>query len=159
MVHIQNSTLAGGVAIGTLAGMISVLGFNFILPRLQGTRIHDTCGVNNLHGIPGIMSGITGIIVASMGTHSGFLNHLTDTCLSGGTFRNFSTQAGYQAAALGLTIGMAIVGRLIAGIILRLPIFAQKDQYFDDELNWHLPDLVIDEKNYQYEKTNPSTLL
>ncbi|CAF3728117.1 unnamed protein product [Rotaria magnacalcarata] len=63
MIHIQNSTLAGGVAIGTattseigfhgamiigtLAGMISVLGFHFILPKVQRIRVHDTCGVNN----------------------------------------------------------------------------------------------------------------
>ena len=30
--------------------------------------LHDTCGVNNLHGIPGIISGITGVIVASLAT-------------------------------------------------------------------------------------------
>ncbi|CAF2751463.1 unnamed protein product [Rotaria sp. Silwood2] len=156
MVHIQNSTLAGGVAvgtvsgsniglhgamvIGTLAGMISVLGYHFLLPKLQRIRIHDTCGVNNLHGMPGLIAGITGIIVASIGDRSGFLNHLTNVCLSGGKSRENHTQSAYQAAALGLTVGMAIVGGLITGIILRIPIFAQKDKYFDDEENWHLPE-------------------
>lgn len=118
MIHIQNSTLAGGVAvgtvatsdigfhgamiIGTLAGMISVLGFHFLLPRLQRTRIHDTCGVHYLHGIPGLMAGITGIIIVFFGNQSGFLNHLTDVCLSGGKGRTNSMQSAYQAAALGL---------------------------------------------------------
>ncbi|UJR29046.1 hypothetical protein I4U23_010261 [Adineta vaga] len=156
MAHIQNSTLAGGVAVGTiagsniglhgamiigsLAGMMSVLGYEFILPRLKRLRIHDTCGVNNLHGMPGIMSGITGIIVASIGDRSGYLTHLTSSCLGGGVFRGSGTQSGYQAAGLALSIGMAIVGGLITGIILRIPIFAQKENDFEDEPHWHLPD-------------------
>ncbi len=100
MIHIQNSTLAGGVAvgtvatsdiglhgamiIGTLAGMISVLGFHFLLPKLQRIRVHDTCGVNNLHGMPGLMAGIAGIIIVFFGNRSDYLNHLTDLCLPGG---------------------------------------------------------------------------
>ena len=158
MIHIQNSTLAGGVAvgtvatsdigfhgamiIGTVAGMISVLGFHFLLPRLQRTRVHDTCGVNNLHGIPGLMAGITGILVVFFGNRSGYLNHLTSICLSGGNQRTNNIQSAYQAAALGLTLGMAIVGGLITGAILRLPIFLQKYENFDDEPNWHLPDIA-----------------
>ncbi|CAF0958987.1 unnamed protein product [Adineta ricciae] len=156
MVHVQNSTLAGGVAvgtiagsniglhgamvIGTLAGMISVLGYEFLTPRLKHIRIHDTCGVHNLHGMPGFMSGITGIIVASISDRSGYLNHLTDSCLGGGAFRGNSTQSGYQAAGLALTLGMGLVGGLVTGIILRLPIFSQKENDFDDEIHWHLPE-------------------
>ena len=167
MVHIQNSTLAGGVAvgtiagsniclhgamvIGTLAGFISVLGYDFLLPLLKRLRIHDTCGVHNLHGMPGLMSGITGIIVASIGDRSGYLGHLTDSCIGGGKTRTNSAQSGFQAAALGLTIGMAVVGGLIAGIILRIPFFAQKTNDYDDEPHWHLPDpteekLVVEKK-------------
>lgn len=156
MVHIQNSTLAGGVAVGTvstsniglhgalvigsLAGMISVLGYRFLTPILQKIRFHDTCGVHNLHGMPGLFAGITGIIVASIGDRSGYLSHLTSACLSGGTSRGSSTQSAYQAAAFFLTLGMAIVGGLITGIILRIPIFYQSADDFEDEPYWHLPD-------------------
>lgn len=177
MVHIQNSTLAGGVAvgtiagshiglhgamvIGTLAGFISVLGYEFLLPLLKRIRIHDTCGVNNLHGMPGLMSGITGIIVASIGDRSGYLTHLTDSCLSGGKSRTSSTQSAYQAAGLGLTIGMAIVGGLIAGIILRLPFFAQKTNDYEDEPHWHLPEAdkeqLVVEKKYNTNLNPPPT--
>jgi ammonium transporter Rh len=157
MVHIQNSTLAGGVAvgtvatsdiglhgamiIGTLAGMISVLGFHLLLPQLQRIRVHDTCGVNNLHGMPGLMAGIAGIIIVFSGNRSGYLNHLTDVCLSGGKQRTSNIQSGYQAAALVLTLCMAIVGGLITGLILRLPMFVQNFENFEDEPNWHLPDV------------------
>ena len=28
-------------------------------------KIHDSCGVNNLHGVPGLMAGVAGIIMAA----------------------------------------------------------------------------------------------
>ena len=59
MVHIQNATLAGGVAIGavadmvvkpygaltigTIAGALSVIGFEVISPALKRINLHDTC--------------------------------------------------------------------------------------------------------------------
>ena len=66
-VDIQNATLAGGVTIGclanyrlnagiclligTCAGALSTFGYCVIQPLvLQYLNIHDTCGINNLHG-------------------------------------------------------------------------------------------------------------
>ncbi|NXQ24340.1 RHAG protein, partial [Alaudala cheleensis] len=83
MVLIQNATLAGGVAVGTcadlaihpfsamfigvVAGVVSVLGFQFLTPVMASKlRIQDTCGVHNLHGLPGILGGIAGIIAAAV---------------------------------------------------------------------------------------------
>ncbi|CAF0719913.1 unnamed protein product [Adineta steineri] len=144
------------MVIRTLAGMISVLGFEYLLPILKCIRIHDTCGVNNLHGMPGKISGIAGIIVASIDNRSGYLDHLTDQCLSGGISRSNSIQSAYQAAALGLTLGMVIVGGLITGVISRIPIFAQKDNDFVDEENWHLSENVhgIFSRNDSYADTS-----
>jgi len=87
-VHIQNATLAGGVAVGTVAdmnirpfgamiigtfaGIISTLGFQYLTPLLKRIYLHDTCGVNNLHGIPGILSGIAGVIVAAFATRDDY---------------------------------------------------------------------------------------
>jgi ammonium transporter Rh len=83
MVDVQNASIAGGVAVGTtanmmlgpvgaqvigfLAGSLSVIGYVFIQPFLE-TRfgIFDTCGVHNLHGMPGVLAGISGIILSGM---------------------------------------------------------------------------------------------
>ncbi|CAF3343442.1 unnamed protein product [Rotaria socialis] len=155
IVHVQSATLAGGVAvgtvaasniglhgaliIGTLAGFVSTLGFYSVLPKLEVIRIHDTCGVHNLHGIPGLMSGIAGIIVASIPEKSGFQDHLTVLCLTGGLQRSSNIQVAYQAAAVGLTLIVAIAGGLFTGVLLRLPLFSQESQYFDDKVHWHIP--------------------
>jgi ammonium transporter Rh len=58
-VHVQNATLAGGVAVGTvadmairpwlalvigsIAGILSTAGFQFITPILKKVFLHDTC--------------------------------------------------------------------------------------------------------------------
>jgi ammonia channel protein AmtB len=85
---IANATLAGGVAVGSsadlvikpwgamlvgsVAGSLSTFGFVFLTPILDTyLGIHDTCGVNNLHGMPGILGGIAGAIsAASAGEHA-----------------------------------------------------------------------------------------
>jgi ammonium transporter Rh len=86
MVHIQNATLAGGVAVGTVAdmnirpvgamiigsfaGVVSTLGYQYLTPLLKRIYLHDTCGVNNLHGMPGLLSGIAGAIVAAIASRA-----------------------------------------------------------------------------------------
>jgi ammonium transporter Rh len=87
--HVHNSTLAGGVAIGaiadlqirpfaalvvgSLAGIISVLGYQYVTPFFkQRLYLHDTCGIHNLHGMPGVLSGIAGVIVARVTTLDGY---------------------------------------------------------------------------------------
>lgn len=81
---ILNASLAGGVAVGSSAdiivmpfgamlcgfvtGIISSLGFAYLSTFLRKRiNLHDTCGVVNLHGIPGVIGGLVSAIVASRG--------------------------------------------------------------------------------------------
>ncbi|XP_039551937.1 ammonium transporter Rh type A [Passer montanus] len=144
MVLIQNATLAGGVAVGTcadleihpfsamfigvIAGIVSVLGFQFLTPVMASKlKIQDTCGVHNLHGLPGILGGIAGIIVTAIKMESRNGHLLTPAM---------------QAAALGSTLGIAIVGGALTGAILKIPFLGQvSDQNcFDDSAYWEVPE-------------------
>merc|ERR1712207_27073 len=81
-VPIQNATLAGGVSIGavanlvtpfeavvvgSLAGLLSTWGF------VKGPFFSevDTCGISNLHGMPGIFGGIVSAIIPLIHTSGG----------------------------------------------------------------------------------------
>ena len=45
--------------VGLAAGAISTLGFFFLSPLLEEKAgLGDTCGVHNLHGIPGLLGGL-----------------------------------------------------------------------------------------------------
>ena len=82
MEHILNATLTGGVIIGTNADMIDHPGLAFLIGFIGGLfsvfgfakinscfertlKLHDTCGVNYLHGLPGVMAGYISIIFAA----------------------------------------------------------------------------------------------
>ncbi|XP_063079895.1 ammonium transporter Rh type A [Engraulis encrasicolus] len=140
MVHIQNATLAGGVAVGTcanmsigpfgamiiglLAGIISTVGFKFLSPILAANLgIQDTCGVHNLHGMPGILGGLAGIVAVALGK------------LEGG-------DPAKQAAGLASSLGFALVGGAITGLVMKLPLWGQPpDQNcFDDSIYWEVPE-------------------
>ena len=84
-----NATLAGGVAVGSsanlfdhpwqamvvgfIAGALSSIGFQRIGPFLsENINLQDTCGVNSLHGMPGIMGGVVSAIVIAGIENKGF---------------------------------------------------------------------------------------
>jgi ammonium transporter Rh len=74
-----NAALAGGVAIGAtcnvvsaplalaigaIAGALCVFGYTVVQPViLKAFKIVDTCGVHNLHGMPGLLGGLAAIFV------------------------------------------------------------------------------------------------
>uniref|UniRef100_A0A803W6F3 Ammonium transporter AmtB-like domain-containing protein n=1 Tax=Ficedula albicollis TaxID=59894 RepID=A0A803W6F3_FICAL len=86
--HLQNGSLAGGVAIGvvadmalppvaalalgSLSAMVCILGFRFLTPLLgRKLRLLDQCGIHNLHGLPGIQgaaASVLAVLVASKDT-------------------------------------------------------------------------------------------
>ncbi|XP_047217837.1 ammonium transporter Rh type B [Girardinichthys multiradiatus] len=159
MVHIQNAALAGGVAAGTagemmltpfgsmivgfLAGIISVLGFKYLSPILEAKlKIQDTCGVHNLHGMPGILGAIVGAITASVVPKEVYGNGLKKVFpdVADGV-RDTSYQGAMQAASIAVTLGIALFGGLLVGFILKLPMLgAPRDNAcFEDNIYWEVP--------------------
>jgi len=158
MVHIQNAALAGGVAVGTagemmltpfgsmivgfLAGIISVLGFKYLSPQLESKlKIQDTCGVHNLHGMPGVLGAVVGAVTAAMATFDIYGDGMDDVFPEIVKGRSASTQAGLQALGLAVTLGIALLGGALVGFVLKLPVFgAPPDTIcFEDSIYWEVP--------------------
>ena len=119
---IANASLAGGVAIGasvanvspgwamligTMAGAISVVGYNYIQPRLQKlTGGVDTCGVHNLHGMPGVFGGLTAMAFVAFPM--------------------------WQLAGISITVILALILGVVVGFIVSR-LGRKQDPYDDSE--------------------------
>ena len=165
MVDIQNASLAGGVAIGSssdlvigpfasliigsLAGSISVIGYIYITPYLEDKwKIHDTCGVHNLHGIPGLIGGLGGVITSIVVPDTLYGDNISKIFPARGDGRNARTQSLYQLYTLLTTVVLAIIGGLVSGkIIKRLSI--SDSIYGNDRSEWEMEmemEMEMDEK-------------
>jgi ammonium transporter Rh len=107
---VANAALAGGVAIGAtcnivpapfafgiglVAGAVCVIGYVVIQPKLQRVMgIVDTCGVHNLHGMPGLLGGLAVVLVVP-------------------------GVAGAQLAGIAVTMVLALIGGVAGGYVLR----------------------------------------
>ena len=143
-VDIQNATLAGGVAVGAVArmdiglgwasviggvgGIISTVGYNFIQPLLL-TKIglHDSCGVNNLHGMPAIFGAIVSMIMTEARRDPGLANPEGEAGMK--QFYSFIT-----------SLGFALVAGLLTGIVLRMVKVVQEKYVGDDKGERHFLD-------------------
>jgi len=141
MVSIQNATLAGGVAVGTtsdlvilpwaaifigiVSGALSVIGYVKIQPWLAGYGLDDTCGVHNLHGMPGVLAAIGGAIAAAAAGQSAYGESIGDVfgARAGEDGIGAAEQARFQIAALVATLIISIGGGIITGLIVKAPIF------------------------------------
>ena len=153
---ILNASLAGGVVMGAnadiiassygamlagfIAGTVSSLGYAYIGHfLLQKINLHDTCGVHSLHGMPAVIGGITSAIVISRGIGNfGETNY--NALFNPNNDRTVHQQAGYQLAALGTSLGIAIFGGLISGLVTgnHNPLFEPlpDEHFFDDTWAW-----------------------
>ena len=158
MIDIQNATLAGGVAVGSsadlvigpsfslligmIAGIVSTFGYNKIQPFLENKlHIHDSCGVNNLHGIPGIIGGLSGAISASFTSDELYGDNIVNIFPAMDGSRTNTIQGKFQFFALLTTLGISILGGLFTGRILNTKYIKNQKQYFDDEDNWDLEEI------------------
>lgn len=135
MEDLENSTLAGGVmmgatasisrlpgtaiAMGIVAGFISVLGYARIAPFLQKKiGLYDTAGINNLHGMPSLLGGLASVLIIGLTNGSG--------------------NWGLQLAGLAVTLSLALVSGLILGWIVHTIPIGKPKRLFDDEENFAL---------------------
>jgi len=146
---IANAALAGGVAIGStcdsasfvsafmvgvLAGALSTFGFAVLQPKIEAIlKGRDTCGVMNLHGMPGLMGGIAAIFVVSR------------------------INIGAQLIGIGITILIAAIAGFIVGKIVsalgRMPV------PYDDAAEFELPMVpALGSSAVAYDGTEPAKL-
>jgi len=146
MAHIQNATLAGGVVmgacadlyihpagavgIGFCAGALSTFGFCFLQDFLMNLGLYDTCGINNLHGMPGILGCIASAITVGSFEDKERFEH------------EMHYQAAYQIAGLAVTLGIAIVGGIVTGHIMKYAMPGPESPYSDVD-NFAVPGVAV----------------
>lgn len=146
-VDIQNATLAGGVAIGAVchmtlnlsdciligfaAGFASTVGFSRLQSILDRWGLHDTCGVNNLHGIPSLIGGTASVILIAYKGKRGHDVHDVITEYDQWTD---------QWAAITMTLALAISSGLVVGYILYLLHPNSATIFYADAPYWEVMD-------------------
>ncbi len=126
---VANAALAGGVAIGAtcnvvqaptalligaVAGALCVFGYAVVQAKIKNTcKIMDTCGVHNLHGMPGLFGGLVAVVV-------------------------IPGIAKAQLIGIAFTVALALVGGLIAGFIIRATgskknIYEDREEFMETE--------------------------
>lgn len=162
MVDVQNATLAGGVAIGAvadmlvkpgaaiaigaIAGFLSVYGYVYIQPYLEKKiGLHDTCGVNNLHGMPSILGGFAAVIASSAASLDTYGADQLYFIFTSRETRTANRQASVQFAFMCITFGIAIASGAITGWFVKCKIFSprQDKELFVDEQDWEVPELEV----------------
>jgi ammonium transporter Rh len=141
-VHIANSTLAGGVAIGSagrlnigpgaailtgaLAGTASVYGYVYSTPYLESKYgIYDTCGVANLHGYPSLVGALLSIFFLALDPDAEFLAH------------DMIPQMMRQLGGIVATLAISIASGYGTGV-LASSLKDDSTPSFQDDVWWHL---------------------
>ncbi|MBW2186073.1 MAG: ammonium transporter [Deltaproteobacteria bacterium] len=125
---IANAALAGGVAIGStcdlaswpqafaigiIAGGLSTFGFAVLQGKVEKLiKGIDTCGVMNLHGLPGLFGGLAAIFIVD------------------------GINKGNQLAGIGITILVAIITGFVTGKIIAL--LGRRTAPYDDAEEFEL---------------------
>jgi ammonium transporter Rh len=150
-VHITNSTLAGGVAVGSsarlamtpggalllgvLAGVVSVYGYVYSTPMLEKLGVFDTCGVGNLHGWPSLLGGLASVAFVAFDGDAEFLTY--------GVF----SQCVRQFLGVVSTIVVAVGSGYFTGTVMtKTAIAGEVPDEYDDGVWWEGEYFEDDEK-------------
>ena len=113
---------AAALTCGLLAGIISTFGFIYLTKYLNNKiGLLDTCGVNNLHGIPGILGGIlSSIAIASYQSVNldPTLGNSLDFYVKTFQGRSFNQQAWWQLLGLITSLGIGLIAGALTGFII-----------------------------------------
>lgn len=156
MVHLQNATLAGGVAIGSscdlalspatciviglLAGFVSVCGYEAASPTLEARiNLSDSAGILNLHGMPGVIGGLA-CAFATMTISDEYYGDSLEQMYEARAFRSAFEQGVIQLFATALTLLSAIASGTIVGWLLKSKHFRQQKLKYEDGEWFHLPE-------------------
>ena len=147
MEDVLNATLAGGVIVGTtsdmclapwqpifigfLGGTVSSMGFNGAF----GFGFHDTCGVNNLHGIPGVLGGVAGIVMTMVIDDPAAMTVFLAMDPVNDDGREKSTQAMMQLATLVMIFVVSLISGMIAGSVVKG--MSYPSPFFHDDYHFH----------------------
>jgi len=148
----------GALIIGFVAGTISTFGFKYLTPYLERRiALHDTAGIHNLHAMPGVLGGLTGIFSALRADDTFGIDYVgiayplrapanlslaLQEILDPGIGRTGSQQAGFQAAGLITSMAIGIAGGIITSAFLRCPCvcrISDSDFYLDGGSFHELP--------------------
>ena len=147
-VDIQNATLAGGVAMGAvchmtlgvsdslLIGLAAGVASTVSYARLQGILdewgLHDTCGINNLHGIPSLIGGFASVILAG---YKGPMEHDIPAIME------HRDQWKDQIASIFMTLGVSVLSGLVTGYLLTfLSLRQEASTVYADAPFWEVMD-------------------
>lgn len=152
MEDILNASLAGGVAIGAvcgicyypvvglavgmIAGVVSTLGFHYLTPMLEHKiGLYDTCGINNLHGIPGVLGGLFSAIVMAAynsGYDTVYTSNFNFFTSPFNNVSNFLKQGGLQFAGTLSCIFFGLTFGLTTGYIISMTYDERPATFFRD---------------------------
>ena len=138
------SNPAGALCIGLFGGVVSTLGFRFLQEKLEHwIGLNDSCGVHNLHGIPGVLGGIfSAIAIASYAsdplTDPAQTSYLPFYPAAGSNLnahgRTFYQQGGIQIAGIFISMGIGIGFGILAGFLMRCFYVFNPSEFFQDHV-------------------------
>jgi ammonium transporter Rh len=156
MEHVQNATLAGGVAIGAccdmlanpggavavgaVAGLVSVYGFSFASPWLKARGLTDTCGIFNLHFLPGLLGGVASAVAMGSLDAGQWPDAARNAHFKGHAGRSPLTAGCWQMAVCAISLGFGgAAGALTALLVKRGPAFEPLTNFYEDAEEWNTP--------------------
>jgi len=129
---------AFALLVGAIAGTVSVFGFSLLQGAVEThLHIHDTCGILNLHGIPGVIGAIVAIIASSNSQGHRYNTTQLLEIWHERDERDASKQAKMQLAFLIITLAISIITGLLVGTLLS-KLSPPKKCFLDNE-SWETP--------------------